>query len=233
MKWTAALFVSTTLLGVSVSVSAAEVRPLEVRLRVENERVTADFSVAPAVDDEFRRRVDGGLESRVEIATRLLDARGETVGRGGRTCKLLYSLWDEQVFLTLKDDDQPRARVFVFDTVEPAIAACVEVAGLSVGLAGALSLAKGYRLQVRVVLNPVSEDMVERSRQFITNPRGGARARPNAVLGAVAELFGGWEGALGGVSAFVSPPLSRPAAGDARRVAGTSTGAAGKDGAAP
>lgn len=232
MRW-AALLIGLSLLSTSASAVAAAPNRLAVGLGVREERVVASFDVMSALDEEFRRRVDGGLESRVEIGTRLLDARGDVVGQGGRSCKLLYSLWDEQVFVSITDVGSTRARIMSFETVEPALEACAQVRNLEVALAGALSLSKGYRLQVRVVLNPVSEEMVERSRQFITNPRGGARGRPNAVLGAVAGLFGEFEGALGNVAAYESEPLRRPAAGTTQRLAGTSTGSKPRESAAP
>jgi hypothetical protein len=194
----------------------AEERALRATLRLEGEQVRARFSVASALTERFRRRVAGGLESRVIIETRLLDGEGETVGRGRRFCKLLYSLWDEQVYVSLDDEGRPRPRILTFPEVEPALAACVAPRGLPVGLAGALSLDGGYRLVVRVALNPVSEELVERSRQFVTNPRGGARGRPNAVLGAVAGLFGAEGGALGETFEFRSAALLRP-----RRTAAT------------
>lgn len=187
-----------------------EPRRVEVALARQGERIVADLSVRSAFDAPFRRRVAGGLESRVEIETRLLDSGGTLVGRGRRSCKLLYSLWDERVYVSVEDDGRPGPLVRTYGEIEPALSDCGRVRGLPVALAGALTLSTGYRLEARVVLNPVSEELVERSRQFITNPRGGARGRPNAVLGAVAGLFSQEGGALGDTVDFVSWPLARP-----------------------
>lgn len=206
---------------------------LPVDLRVHEDRVLASFSVDAAIDEEFRRRMAGGLESRVEILTQLTDARGQVVGRGQRSCKLLYSLWDEQTFATIADAARPPPGTETFETVETAVKACVEVEELPVALAGALTLADGYHLRVRVILNPVSEEMVERSRQFITNPQGGARTGPNSVLGALAGLLGDDEGPRGPSAVFRSERLTRPSR--LARVGRPSTGTAtaGPNGARP
>lgn len=172
--------------------------------------MVAELSIRTAFNASFQRRVAGGLESRVEINTQLVDPKGSIVGRGGRSCKILYSLWDERVYVYVEDQGRRQPRVQTFGKVEPALKACGDLQDLPVALGAALTFPEGYRLRVRVVLNPVSEELVERSRQFITNPRGGARGRPNAVLGAVAGLFSRQGGALGDTYDFVGRNLDRP-----------------------
>ncbi|MEL6185543.1 MAG: hypothetical protein AAFU79_13055, partial [Myxococcota bacterium] len=135
---------------------------------------------------------------------------GDVVGRGRRTCRLLYSLWDEQIYVQVEDLGGAPRDVATFDELPGALRACGVVEGLPVALAGALTLADGYRLRVRVVLNPVSEELVERSRRFISNPSGGAQGRSDTVLGAVAHLFSREGGALGDTTDFEMGPLDRP-----------------------
>ena len=194
----------------NVEAGAESATAVSVDLALENERVVAQLRVDGAFTPSFRRRLSGGLESRVEIETRLTDREGAVVGRGRRSCKILYSLWDEQVYVSVEDEGRGGPIVSTFAEVPPALEACGKLQAFPVALAGALALSGGYRLEARVVLNPVSEELVERSRQFITNPRGGAQGGSNAVLGAVAGLFSRRGGALGETFDFISPPLERP-----------------------
>lgn len=192
------------------SSSGAKEHPLEASLVLQEDRVTATLDLVPAFSDAFRRRVAGGLESRVEILSELADRNGEVVGQGRRTCRLLYSLWDEHIYVQVDDQGGETPDVATFEALEDALRACARIEGLPVALAGALTLADGYRLRVRVVLNPVSEELVERSRQFISNPSGGAQGRSDTVLGAVAHLFSREGGALGDTTNFETEPLDRP-----------------------
>lgn len=192
------------------AVRAEPAQPLTVALSRETDRVVASFSVSSAFTDSFRRRLRGGLESRVDIKTLLLDREGVIVGRGRRQCRLLHPVWEERVYVRVEDDGRPEPVVLMFYKAADALAACGIVRSLPVGLVGALALSDGYRLETRVALNPVSEELVERSRQFASNPRGGARGRPNALLGLFARFFGGRDSALGGTFAFSSGPMKRP-----------------------
>lgn len=186
------------------------VLPLPVALELDGERVLANARLSEAFTDAFRRRIVGGLEGRVEIKTRLIDREGAVVGRGGRTCKLLYSLWDETLYVSIEDEGREGKTERMFTEIDPALELCGTLRGLPVALFGALALADGYRLAAEVVLNPVSEELIERSRQFMSNPRGGARGGPNAMLGAVARLVPGRSGALGATFEFLGPPMARP-----------------------
>ncbi len=208
-RWAAVVFASSLFGGPA---RAEPPEALAVRLRVEEDLVLAEFEIESAFSADFRRRVEGGLESRVEIETELLDRTGSTIGRGARSCKLLYSLWDEEVYVAVEDQGRSSPRLEVHRRVDDALSACGRATGLPVGLAATLALRDGYVLEVRVALNPVSEELVRRSRQFIANPRGGSRGRSSTVLGAVAGLFGPGGGAPFDVSVHRSPPLPRPSA---------------------
>lgn len=205
------------LLLVLPRLAGAEPEATEVRLDREDTRVVAGMDITPGFTETFRARVEGGLESRVEILTELRDREGAVVGRGLRSCKLLYSLWDERVYVSVRDEGRDQAQLSTFVEVDRAIAACGHIRKLPVALFGALTLAGGYRLNVRLVLNPVSDELVERSRQFVANPRGSGRGGSNAVLGTIAGLFSQEGGALGETLDFRSGALPRPVVQDPRR----------------
>ena len=191
-------------------IAGADENIIPVQLMIRKDRVLAQLSVEHAFNDAFRRRVSGGLKSQVEIQTTLIDREGSVVGTGRRSCKLLYSLWDETLYVWVQDEGRGEPQVANFSTLPPALKACGYITELPVALAGALTLANGYILYTEVILNPVSEELVQRSRRFVANPRGARSGRSNTVLGAVAGLFSRRGGALGDVVEFSSLPLERP-----------------------
>lgn len=205
------------LVGLS-GLARAEPQPVSVDLQREQDRVVAELDLSSAFTQTFRARVEGGLESRVEIFTELRDRYGEVIGRGARSCKLLYSLWDERIYVSVQDDGRDDPQLSTFEEIAPALSACGRMRSFPVGLSTALALAGGYQLYVRMIMNPVSEELVKRSRQFVANPRGGGRGGSNAVLGTIAGLFSRERGALGETLDFESGTLSRP---DADRIAPT------------
>lgn len=195
-------------LVLGLSLSAPKPALLSAELARQGEHLVASFRVTSAFDDDFRRKVDGGLESRVEIFTELTDASGDVVGSGRRSCKILYSVWDERVFVLIRDEGRASPRQLVFEQVEPALDACGRADRLPVGFSAATSETRGFRLHTLISLNPVSEELVERSRQFVSNPSGVTKGGPNAVLGAVAGLFSREGSVLGSAVEMKSPPLT-------------------------
>ncbi|MBX2813077.1 MAG: hypothetical protein KTR25_14780 [Myxococcales bacterium] len=197
-------------LGASWALAEAKTESVAVTLTSKNDRILATFSIIPVFTDSFKKRINGGLESKVEVLTQLLDREGSIVGSGHRSCKFLYLLWDETLYVSVSDNGAQQPYVDKFKDVAPALAACGKIHNLRVALAGALTLADGYVLQVSTILNPVSEELVRRSRQFVTNPRGSRSGSSKNLLITLAGLFGRRGNTLGDVHELRSFPLRRP-----------------------
>lgn len=180
---------------------------LTARLDARGRRVAASFDVSSAITTKFLRKLKGGLKSTVQILTELQDIDGSVVGRGQRKCTLLYDIWEEAFFVSVSDDGRKSDGIRKLGTLELAIQACFLVAELPAGLRGSLEPKQSHSLSVRVLLNPLSPEFVRRSRQFMTNPHGGARDRPTDVLGAVAGLIGQDKGVLGSEFQFIAKSI--------------------------
>lgn len=182
-------------------------QPMEARLTLAGARILASFDVRTAITARFTKRLRGGLKSTVEIQTQLEAMDGAVVGRGKRSCTLLYDVW-EGFFVSVADDSLPSAGIRKLENERESINTCFNVAGLPSALSGAIGVNQTYRLRVRVLLNPLSAEFVRKSRQFIANPHGGAKDRPTEVLGAVAGLIGQDRGVRGSEFQFFSEPVS-------------------------
>lgn len=180
---------------------------LEARLTLDRQTVRARFSVLSVFGKAFRRRLTNGLTSRVVLAIELLDPNGETVVVRQRRCDLRFEVWDEQVYVRIQDEE--KVGRYIYPRIERSLGVCAEVDVPLIPIRRLIA-AGGYRLRVRVALNPVSPELIERSRQFTSNPRGTASARPQAFFGAVASLFRSESDAGGTVFVFQSERLVRP-----------------------
>lgn len=183
-----------------------------VNLISQGDQILASFNIEKVFDKSFYERISGGLEGRVEIQAQLVDREGSVVGTGERSCKLVYSLWDETLYASVLDRNQKSPIVQTFDSISQALSSCGNIENFPVALAGSLALANGYILYIQVILNPISEEIIERSRQFVANPRGNRGGSSKNLLSAVASLFSrGRKGStLGEISRFRSQLLSRP-----------------------
>ena len=186
---------------------AKEAAPLDAELRVVGKTVATRFDITPAFTEDFRKRLRGGLTSRVLLETLLLDPQRKPLLARVRSCEMRLDVWDELVYVRIRDATRVRRRTF--QLIDDALRACGRVDS-ALGEAAAMTARTGYRLQVTVSLNPVSEELLERSREFTSNPRGTAGGRPRAFFGAVARLFRSESDIRGTTFVFRSRPLARP-----------------------
>lgn len=193
---------------------------IEVRLALEGKVVTASFDVTGAFTETFRRRLGGGLTSQVVIQMHLVAPDGDRIASAERTCHLRLDVWDDLLFVRIQDEseaqDHSQARRREYSLVDDALKACGVIVRSVIADIDRLPQATRYRLAITVLLNPVSEELLDRTREFTSNLRGTRTGRPRAFFGAVAKLFSKESAATGEIFLFESQMLARPAkeAGD-------------------
>jgi hypothetical protein len=185
-----------------------EPAPLSVTLARGSRQVIATFDVTSAFTEQFRKRLNGGILSTVEIEMKLLDADNVEVASSLRRCDLRLDIWDDVLLLRIQDPERTQRKRFI--VVDDGIKACGNVDRILIADGALLTRPSGYRLYVAVNLNPVSEELLERSREFSSNPKGGGAGRAPSLLGGVARLFHGDSTAGGETFYFQSQMLVRP-----------------------
>ncbi len=189
------------------AIAQSEPAPLEVSWSLDRDVVTANYDVTSAFTEKFRRRLSGGLTSRALIEAVLRDSRGTTLAVQVRSCELRLDVWDEVVYGRIRDATRLKRRTYAL--IDDALRACgvVRVSMLDLPL---LRESGGYELTVTVALNPVSPELLERTREFVADPRGTGGARSRAFFGAVARLFRSESEVRGSSFVFRSRRLNRP-----------------------
>ncbi len=199
---------SSLLAAPRAAIADDESAPLDARLFARGGLAHAAFSVTSAFTESFRKRLGGGLTSRVLLQLALLDPAGRVIASTERGCELRLDVWDDVVHVKVREETQLRALSFLL--IDDALTACGSVEGVALGDLALLVRPRGYQLEVRVALNPVSPELLERTREFMSNPRGASGGRTRALFGAVARLFRA-EAELGGETfVFRSASLDRP-----------------------
>ena len=185
-----------------------EPEPLIVSLQKGSRQVNASLDVTSAFTEQFRKRLNGGILSIVEIQMKLLDADNAEVASTSRRCDLRLDIWDDVLLLRIQDPERIQRKRFI--VVDDGLKACGLIDRILLADGALLTQPSGYRLYVAVNLNPVSEDLLERSREFSSNPKGGGAGRAPSLLGGVAKLFHGDSTAGGETFYFRSQMLVRP-----------------------
>jgi hypothetical protein len=184
-----------------------EIVPLAVRLERSGPKAAVGFDVRNTFTETFRKRLNGGITSTAEILVELYDAAGNRIGSATRKCQLRLDIWDDILLVRITEPDKTIRKTFL--VVDDGLAACGVVGDLAISDLSRLEAPAGYQVVVAVALNPISQELLERSREFSANPKG-TSGRPDSLLGGFARLFHGKTAAGGETFLFRSQVLVRP-----------------------
>src|SRR5262249_13657232 len=90
-----------------------EPAPLGVTLARGSRRRTAPFDRASAFSERFRKRLNGGILSTVQIEMKLLDQEGGEVASSSRRCDLRLDIWDDVLLVRIQDADRTQRKRFI------------------------------------------------------------------------------------------------------------------------
>lgn len=171
--------------------AAPRTAPLSSRLVAARDRLSASLDLGPAFPEATMRRLGNGLTNVVAVVVAVLpEEGGPPVVVSGRVVDVLYDVWDEEYVVTVRDPALPQpARRSVADaaTLRRLL---VDAEAVDLGPAALLPAGR-FVLEARVEVNPVSRELMERTRALLANPavarRPGAGSR--SVLGAMAGFL--------------------------------------------
>jgi len=154
-------------------------------------RLVARLDLRSAFPEELRRTFGNGLTNVVALHVGLLAEGSEAPAAVfGRVVEARYDVWEESFAVVVRDPQSPRGRRLVVRRWEELRALLGDARDLDLAPLGALS-ARSWLLRARVEVNPVSREVLEKTREYLANPptgvRGGTPSR--SVLGAMASYF--------------------------------------------
>lgn len=182
----------TALLAVAAAASGhAAPATLPSALEVNAGHLQATLDLAPAFPADLQKQLSNGLTNVIALHVALLPERGGgPVALYGREIDVLYDVWEETYSVTVKDPQAPHGRRLVFPRFPELRGFLAQARGVDLGPIEELGSSR-WVLQTRFELNPVSKELLERTRQFITNPAAAGRTGTpsRSVLGAMASYL--------------------------------------------
>lgn len=164
---------------------------LPAELGARGGRLTARLDLRAAFPEELRRTFANGLTNVVALHVALLaDGSDEPAALAGRVVEARYDVWEESWAVLIRDPQSPRGRRLVIRGWEELRGLLADARDLDLGPVAALGEAS-WHLRARVELNPVSRELLEKTREYIANPGSGVRGgNPSrSVLGAMASYL--------------------------------------------
>ncbi len=168
-------------------VRAAE-RTVAVRIAPVKSRAVVSLHLGdlfgPGREDTF----GNGLTNVVVIYTSVVPARGGApLSAHGRIVEILYDVWEETYSIVVNDPEHPTRRLVLPDFA--ALRAFLTTQN-GVDLGPFEALPDTFVVEVRVEVNPVSKEQLQKTREYIAASAAGTRASGSrSVLGAVASFL--------------------------------------------
>jgi hypothetical protein len=169
--------------------AAAPERAIAVRLSAVKARAMVSLDLSGLFDPGREREFGNGLTNVVVIYTSVVPARGGSpLSAHGRIIDILFDVWEETYAVVVNDPDYAAPRRLVLPTFEALRAFLADQRDVDIGPVDALP--DQFALEVRVEVNPVSKEQLQKTREYIAASAAGTRASGSrSVLGAVASFL--------------------------------------------
>ncbi len=155
----------------------------------DNDLLRASFSYRDVLsDDGLIKKLSSGLPMVIAMRAYVYKEGEETpVALAPRVCRVVYDLWDEVYRVHISEPERERDQAAVLDGV---FRLCTEARDLPVVRRGLLMPGQAYFLGVVVDVNPVSPEMLEQMRRWMSRPAGSTGIGPtDALFGNFVQLF--------------------------------------------
>ncbi|HVU00219.1 MAG TPA: DUF4390 domain-containing protein [Polyangiaceae bacterium] len=141
------------------------------------------------LDEEIQRKLSRGLPTTI-VFTGTLYRHGTTapISTTVQTCKITWHVWDEAYRVDLTRPEGSRTRWTT--TLEGVLRRCAEVSRLLVATSKEVSYGTPVYLRARVSVNPVSQEILDKIKLWVSRPaRTGTAAPGDALFSTFTGLF--------------------------------------------
>lgn len=149
----------------------------------------ASFSFRDVIDARLTSKLSSGLPTVIAMRAYVFrEGSSDPVWLAIRTCRVVYDLWDEiyRVHVTGPVGERDHASI----TVEGVLRQCAEARDLPVVDRSLLRAGVPHFLGVIVDVNPISPQMLEQMRRWVSRPNGSTTIGPSdALFGSFVGLF--------------------------------------------
>jgi len=140
------------------------------------------LSFREVADAGVLRKLKLGLPTSI-VLTGLLYAQGsdEPLSSTLQNCKITWHVWEEMYRVEVNRPDQPSLRQWS-PTLNGVLRRCAQTDRLPVAQAAQVTDARPLFLRAKVMVNPVSPELLQKIQSWISRPSNTATASPGSIL---------------------------------------------------
>lgn len=184
------------------------------QIALDDRLVTFTVSFRDVVDAEISKKLQSGLPTVLTMRGYVFpEAGGDPIALTAKSCRIVYDLWDEVFRIQLTQPGGQSSAVAV--NVEGVLRNCGEAKKMPLAARALMGDKARYFVAVLVEVNPVSPEMLDRIKKWVTRPAGGSAIGPgDSLFGSFVGLFVAKVGDADKKLAFrtqaFSPPTASP-----------------------
>ncbi len=146
------------------------------------ERLLADLSFRDVIDTEIRDKLSRGLPTTIVFTATLHHAgAAEVLAPPAQTCRVTWHVWEEAYRLEISRPGEVRPPTWT-TTIEGVLRRCAEVHRLLTATRSQVTGNGALTLQAKVQVNPMSEDVLQKIKRWVSRPTGTSTAAPGDAL---------------------------------------------------
>jgi hypothetical protein len=167
----------------------AALPPRQANYAWDGDLLRASFSYRDVLSDPaLMKKISSGLPMVIAMRAYVYpQGQDAPAFLATRVCRVVYDIWDEVYRVHVSEPERERDTALVLDGV---LRVCTEARDLAVVRRGLLAAGQPYFLGVVVDVNPVSPEMIDQMRRWLSRPTGSTAIGPaDALFGNFVQLF--------------------------------------------
>lgn len=156
----------------------------------EKQMLRVSFGYRDIVDRATANKLKGGLPTTIVMSAYVFrEGGGPGLAATFMSCRVIYDLWNEVYNIEVMQPGAPKEEK-ISATIEGVLRHCTDVDRLLVAPRAALAPPGSYYLGAIVEVNPVSPEMLDRIKRWVSRPTDTTAAAPgDALFGSFVGLF--------------------------------------------
>ena len=138
-------------------------------------------SFRDVVDANIRKKLSRGLPTTIVLTGTLYRrGRSEPMSTTAQTCKITWHVWDEVYLVEVTRPGGTRSSAAI--TVDGVLRRCAQARRLIVGTRAQVPVGAVVYLNAKVLVNPVSPQVLQKIKRWVSRPTGTGTAAPGDAL---------------------------------------------------
>lgn len=161
----------------------------EMDLAWQSGELELSMAFPEVFNKRHRKRLKSGFTSRILVHAQLLEhKKGTPLAQAILQYKIIYDPWEEKFIVR---SEGPRGdREFQLGSMEELVKTCGALERLQLTPVVELPSGMKYRIQVRIVVNPMSAELRKKVREYLSNPDGSSHiGSPRSFFGSFSKIF--------------------------------------------